>query len=134
MRGRGRNAGRVCALLLMLPWGSACEDGSVLLGPEASQGIEGLALLGPLCPVVEEGNPCPDEPFRAWIRILEHDRDLVTRIRTGEDGRFRVGLEPGSYVVHPESGDPFPRASEQAVEVSEGHWTAVTVHYDTGIR
>jgi hypothetical protein len=60
--------------------------------------------------------------------------DRVTRVRSGSDGRFRVGLRPGAYVLVPESGDPFPTASEQEVTVEEGVYAEVTVAFDTGIR
>jgi hypothetical protein len=58
----------------------------------------------------------------------------VTRVRSDEDGRFRVGLSPGDYVVDPESGDPFPVAGPQDVTVVEGAYTEVVVSFDTGIR
>ncbi len=105
-----------------------------LLGPGASQGIDGTVLLGPQCPVQTLENPCPDLPYRAWIRVRTSDGGSVTRIRAGEDGRFRVGLRPGLYVLDPESGNPFPFASDQEVEVEKGKYTEVTVFFDTGIR
>jgi len=43
------------AILLTL---SAC-GGDDLLGPDAAQGIEGIVLLGPQCPVQSLENPCP---------------------------------------------------------------------------
>lgn len=45
-----------------------------------------------------------------------------------------MGLRPGRYMLVPESGDPFPRASEQEVVVAVGVYTEVTVSFDTGIR
>lgn len=107
---------------------------SNLLGPAAAQGIEGLVLIGPQCPVQTVANPCPDEPYQAWIPIRTAAGTLVTRVRSGEDGRFRVGLRPGSYVLDPESGDPFPVANPQAVEVDAGRYTDVLISFDTGIR
>jgi hypothetical protein len=62
------------------------------------------------------------------------DAGTVGRIRSAEDGRFRIGLRPGSYLLHPESGNPFPVAGEVEVEVKEGVYTEVTIHFDTGIR
>lgn len=109
-------------------------DSSDLLGPGAPQGVEGVALLGPLCPVQTEENPCPDRPYEAWVQVRSTAGRLVTRFRTGKDGRFRVGLSPGHYVLVPESGDPFPVAGEQAVEVTLGLYTEVVISFDTGIR
>jgi hypothetical protein len=110
-----------------------CQAGSALLGPDALQGIDGLTLLGPMCPVQQAGS-CPDQPYRAWLSIYTASGQRVTRLQTGQEGRFHVGLEPGVYTLHPESGDPFPRASDQTVEVAAGSFVAVTIHFDTGIR
>jgi hypothetical protein len=107
---------------------------SSLLGPEAPQGIEGQVMLGPMCPVAQVSDPCPDQPYQAWIDIHDAGGKYVTRFQSDTDGRFRVGLEPGSYVLHPESGNPLPRASDQQVDVAAGVYTAVIIDFDTGIR
>ena len=106
----------------------------LLLGPDAAQGIDAIALLGPNCPVFSEADPCPDTPFQAWIDILDNRGDMVARVRTDETGRFHLGLKPGQYRVVGESGDPFPSGGEEDVAVTAGMWTSVTVHFDTGIR
>ena len=118
------------AILLALV-GCGASD---LLGPEAAQGIEGVVLLGPQCPVQTLEDPCPDLPYQAWIRVRNGEGDRVTRVQSGPDGRFRIGLRPGEYVLDPESGNPFPVADDQAVEVEPGSYTEVTVSFDTGIR
>jgi hypothetical protein len=122
----------LAALVALLALGGCAGD--LLLGPDAAQGIDGLVLLGPLCPVVSESDPCPDQPYAATITVLDEDGATVTTVRSGQDGRFRVGLEPGDYRLVPESGDPLPRAGEQEVSVPAGMWVEVTVGYDTGIR
>ena len=121
------------SILVLAATTTACGS-DLLLGPDADQGIDGVALRGPLCPVVSQDDPCPDEPYSAWIRIGEEGGGQVTRVRSGTDGRFRVGLKPGRYVVEGESGDPFPRGERQAVEVEAGVWSEITVSFDTGIR
>ncbi len=113
---------------------AACGS-SDLLGPQAVQGIDGLVLLGPQCPVQTVDDPCPDLPYQAWIDLRAAGSGApVTRVRSDEEGRFRVGLRPGSYVLDPESGIPFPSAGEQTVYVEEGIYTDVIVSFDTGIR
>ena len=89
---------------------------------------------GPQCPVQRSGNDCPDLPHQAWIKVRGSGGGSVTRIRSGADGRFRLGLRPGRYVLDPESGSPFPTASEQEVVVEDGVYAEVIVSFDTGIR
>jgi hypothetical protein len=125
---------RLSGLSLALATLAGCDAPSALLGPDAPQGIEGQALLGPMCPVVQVDNPCPDQPYAAWIDVLDRNGRPATRLRADQEGRFRVGLEPGAYVLHPESGDPLPRAGDQEVEVPVGKYVTVTVSFDTGIR
>ncbi len=105
-----------------------------LLGPGALQGIEGLVLIGPQCPVQTLEDPCPDLPYEAVIDIQNRDGDVVVRARSGEDGTFRVGLRPGVYTLVPLSGNPFPAAQAQDVEVLRGEYAEVTISFDTGIR
>ena len=103
----------------------ACDAG-VLLGPEAAQGIEGIALRGPVCPVVSEDADCADRPHQAWITVEDASGRRIVRIRSDEEGRFRVGLVPGAYRLVPES--------DQDVEVEPGVFTQVSLSFDTGIR
>jgi len=109
-------------------------DADLLLSTDAAQGIDGDVLLGPMCPVMTEGNPCPDQPYATAIVIRDARGKVVTNISSGTDGHFAVGLEPGDYRLSPQVGNPWPRAEEMEVAVERGKWTVVTVHYDTGIR
>jgi hypothetical protein len=120
--------------LAMAFFALGCGDPAELLGPDAAQGIVGTVLLGPTCPVQSEDMPCPDRPYRAWIAVRTTGGSFVSRVRSGEDGSFRVGLKPGGYVLSPESGDPFPRAEPQDVQVLSGVYAEVSVSFDTGIR
>ena len=119
----------LAGLLLGVP---TCKA-TLFLGPDADQGIEGIVFIGPQCPVPSEEDPCPDLPYAA-ILVVRHDGDRVTSVQSDEDGRFRVGLAPGTYRIVPENGDPFPVATPQDVIVAEGTYTSVTITYDTGIR
>ena len=119
------------ALCLIL---AACESVIIILGPAGAQGITGIILLGPQCPVESLEDPCPDLPYQAWLDVRTAGGVLVGRVQSGEDGQFRVGLPSGAYVLNPESGNPFPIASEMEVDVAEGLFTDVTVNFDTGIR
>ena len=105
--------------------------------PPATSGIEGQVLIGPMCPVVQEGTPCPDEPYQATIVIWNagQTKEIVT-IETKADGRFRVPLPPGEYYIDPQppdSGGP-PTPIPQTVTVPPDSFLQVTVQYDSGIR
>jgi hypothetical protein len=97
-------------------------------------GVEGKVLIGPNCPVVQEGQECPDKPFQAAITINGSDHRMVAQVQTDAEGRFKIPLEPGEYILHPESPNVMPYATEQTFEVEAGKFTQVTVNYDSGIR
>jgi hypothetical protein len=102
----------------------------------ADSGIEGRVLIGPMCPVVQEGVPCPDEPYEATIRVRDESGEVVATVRSAADGRFRVDLVPGRYVlepVAPNEGAP-PYAGPLEVQVAAHAFTPVTITYDSGIR
>jgi hypothetical protein len=104
--------------------------------PPADSGIRGRVFIGPQCPVVQEGVPCPDAPYEASIRVRRESGKLVKTVRSGKDGRFRVNLAPGRYVLEPLSpneGAP-PYAGPVTVRVRAHVFTPVTITYDSGIR
>ena len=97
-------------------------------------GIEGQVLLGPMCPVVQQGQECPDQPYQATLTVLSPYGVQVMQFQTDEQGRFSVPLVPGEYVLHPESPNGIPYAGDQAFVVETGKYTQLIVHYDSGIR
>ena len=89
-----------------------------------------------MCPVEQIDTPCPDELYHAVLVVTDLQGDEVARTESGPDGRYRVGLEPGTYWLVPQSpneGAP-PSAPKRQVEVREGLYTTVDVQYDSGIR
>ncbi len=105
-------------------------------GLPGNSGISGLVTIGPMCPVMQKGVPCPDLPFSAKI-VIETDMGAdVASVVSGDDGMFQIELDPGSYVLVPESPNPGapPMAQEQTVEVLEDELTEVLIQYDSGIR
>lgn len=125
---------RSTALALALAALTAC--GAVVAAPPDS-GIAGRVLIGPVCPVVQVGQDCADRPFRASIRIRRvGESTVVATARSGKNGRFRVALPAGRYVLDPVSPNPGapPRAGQVVVRVKVHAWTRVTITYDSGIR
>ena len=102
--------------------------------PPTDSGIEGQVFVGPMCPVVQEGEECPDQPYQATLTVTSPKGERIVQIETDEDGQFRIPLHPGEYVLHPESPDAFPFANELTVIVEAGMFTQVIVNYDSGIR
>ncbi len=103
-----------------------------------TSGIQGQVLLGPQCPVVREGSPCPDLPYQATIAVWNASRtEKSTAFATDEQGRFRIPLAPGDYYIDPQpasGGRPLPRPVPQTVTVFPGQFVQVTIQYDSGIR
>ena len=97
-------------------------------------GIEGQVLLGPMCPVVQQGQECPDQPYPATLTVNSLNRVPIAQFQSDEQGRFQVMLAPGEYILHPESPNGLPFAGDQSFIVETGHYTQITVHYDSGIR
>ncbi|HEX6008571.1 MAG TPA: carboxypeptidase-like regulatory domain-containing protein [Actinomycetota bacterium] len=121
------------SLLVVLLLTACASDG----GDEAlSSGVRGQVLLGPTCPVVQEGNPCPDEPLGGVeVRALAAG-GAIAEATSGEDGRFELELPPGRYmleaVVDPDGPGMF--AKPVAVTVTAGAFVEVVVPVDSGIR
>lgn len=98
-------------------------------------GVEGLVLRGPICPVMKDPpDPnCADKPYATEIEVLRGGT-LFSRGTSGEDGKFKISLPPGEYVVRASGGRVFPRCSEEAANVGSSGYTSVSISCDTGIR
>ena len=116
----------ICLLLL-----TACASSAA---NTTTSGIYGQVTIGPACPVMQVGVPCPDKPYQATVAVLNQSRSRVTQFTTDAQGSFKVGLKPGTYLLVPESPGVMPRAGEQTVTVTAGQFTQVNIVYDSGIR
>ncbi|HLO33270.1 MAG TPA: hypothetical protein VK249_29250 [Anaerolineales bacterium] len=97
-------------------------------------GIEGQVLIGPACPVAQQGQECPDQPYQAALTVNSASGVKIAQIQTDAQGHFRVPLVPGQYILHPESPSAMPFANDQSFTVVMGQYTRLTVNYDSGIR
>jgi hypothetical protein len=109
-------------------------------GATTSSGIAGRVVSGPTCPVetVPPRPGCAPRPLAARLRVhrLGSRRPAVI-VRSGPDGRFRVRLRAGRYVVKalPENQSLFPRPPRAFdIRVHAGRFTRMTITYDSGIR
>ena len=99
-----------------------------------TSGVEGRVLIGPMCPVMQIGHPCPDQPYQARLSIFHGNGQKDLSFQTGVDGSFRLALAPGDYILRPESPGGMPYAEEQLFSVHANQYTRLIVSYDSGIR
>ena len=118
----------VAYLLLVLL--AACRSSSVAA---LNSGIQGQVLIGPMCPVMRQDQPCPDQPFEATIKVLSANGRQHTVFRSDGHGRFQLALAPGTYTLAPET-QGIAYAEQQTVEVLPDQFVSVTISYDSGIR
>ncbi len=119
-----------------------CTAGALLLvlgATRASEsGIEGEAVIGPTRPSHRIGDATPDTaPYETTLVVLKaSDATEVARVKTGTDGRFRLLLPPGEYVIRVplDSRIRVPRAEPKRVRVSSGKIARVTLSFDNGLR
>ena len=104
-------------------------------GAGGTSGVRGEVVAGPECPVEQIGSPCPDLPFTGTVRASTLDGSVVAEVETDRQGRFRIPLEPGSYVVDVVLAGGGPAtATPEPVRVEEGRFTTVDLVVDSGIR
>ena len=117
--------------ILACQWNVTGSEDSVL-----TTGLEGRVLKGPMCPVVRNDQPCPDQPFSAWFDVFDDQEQRVTRFQSDEEGFFEVALRPGTYTIVPDESAPIlqPHIQRQTVTVQPDQITSVTLTFDTGIR
>lgn len=132
------------ATVALLVWVTALAGGTgaraLALEPAASQGpppdsgIAGKVVIAPTCPVERPGMIC-QRPYQATITIRRQStHTLVGHVRSSDQGRFRIALTPGTYLLVPQNGRPYPRGSSQTVTVHAHRYTSVVIRYDSGIR
>lgn len=132
-----RRSALVLALLVAVVLGCS-EIGIPIETPTPPSGIRGTVVLGPTCPGPQEPGDNPPvaclTPYAASLVVTDSESAVVARLASGADGKFRVELPPGEYVVTPASGaDTYPIAQPVSVTVSGGY-ADVEINYDTGIR
>ena len=125
----------IVAAILCLCVLAACGDGSAGTDRAPEGGIRGVVVTGPQCPVVVQGAPCPDRPWRGLVRASTSGGVTAGEVETDERGRFELAVEPGTYEVVPVVGaDRPPSASAVTVTVPSTGWAEIELLVDSGIR
>ncbi len=110
---------------------AACARGGA---GDGAQGVRGTVLRGPMCPVEQEGSPCPDEPVPGARITVLRDGEAVTTATSDPRGRFEIALAPDRYTLEVEPGAAGMFAKPVEVEVPRGSFVRVDLVIDTGIR
>ena len=102
--------------------------------------LEGHVTIGPLVPVMREGEPEPTPApevyaSRQIVIYAQDGRTEITRVQIDAKGSYRVTLPVGTYVVDInrigiDRGIDLPKT----VEIVSGGVTRLDVDIDTGIR
>ena len=91
------------------------------------------------CPTLKRGQTCSLVPHPATIELVAASggTTVVARGRAGAaDGRFRIAVPAGRYVVTARNLDglPVPSAKPVDVTVPDGEYVSVTIQFDSGVR
>lgn len=123
-------------MLLLIAFSAAINCSNRPKAEELSSGITGQVLLGPMTAVMRSDKIVPDKPYQAKIKILNEKREFITEFETDEEGKFRIPLAPGTYIISPVAPKPNlpPRPEEKTVTVEEEKFLETKVLFDTGIR
>jgi hypothetical protein len=122
---------RLIPLLSVILLLAACAP-----SPTASvdSGVEGLVTIGPMCPVVQIGQPCPDQPYQAALTVFNLAGKKIVQVQSDANGLYKLVLPPGDYSMHPEAPNGIPHAQDQLFSVLAGQLTKLDIVYDSGIR
>lgn len=99
------------------------------------QGVMGSVRLGPHCPVVQEGEECPDTPFQTELVVTSTGgMDEIKEFSSDASGMFAVLLPVGEYAIRSPQGATLPYCTSDIFVVTASQMTEITVYCDTGIR
>ena len=110
------------------------------LGPKATGTLEGHVSIGPLVPVLREGEPEPTPAPEVYagrqiVVFSSGGRKEITRVEIDGQGNYRVALPAGSYLVDiNHAGIDSAAGLPAEVEIMAGQTTQLDVDIDTGIR
>ncbi len=123
----------------------ACPDGTFIgrTGPRCEficpsssvSGIQGVVTIGPLCPVVREGEECPDKPYSVDLIVTnEGGTRIIKEFTSAEDGSFKFNIVPGTYKITNKTSSVLPRCDTGPIVVTKNAFTTQNISCDSGIR
>ena len=121
-------------ILLPLLFISACSP------PQEKGTLRGTVTIGPLVPVMREGEPTPTPNPAVFEerKVVVHPMDgriweIVVDIQP--DGSYQVKLEAGTYIIDINGlGIDSAAGLPTEIEILPGETTVLDIDIDTGIR
>ena len=104
--------------------------------PDQPTGIEGVITISPTRPgPIRAGSDVPNAaPLPNAVFSVGNEKGVVTSFTTDSEGRFRLSLKPGHYVIVL-AEHRFPRpCGPFEIDVESGKITKVEWRCDTGMR
>jgi hypothetical protein len=114
---------------------AACAEASS--GSSADSGIIGKTIVDKGGSPLPTGGTSPFVPLAADIVVHRAgSSQVVATVRSGQDGRFRVELKPGTYRLTASNirSAPVPTARPLDVTVGSGRYAEVVIVFDSGVR
>lgn len=103
-----------------------------------ASGIQGLVLLGPVCPVqrIPPDPNCADRPYQTNLAVTTLEGKVIANFSSNLSGNFKVNMAPGQYVIrYADITKKYPICgTSDVVSVEKGKFTEAYVYCDTGIR
>jgi len=123
---------RILLASAALALGTSC--GAQNSGGSSGSGLYGTVRVSPGTPTCVAGTQCNRPARRFRLVFSAHGRTVTAT--TDRNGRYRVRLERGRYLVRPALGGSFPKRGlePQTVSVPRGRFARRDFTYDTGIR
>jgi hypothetical protein len=113
--------------------------GSVSFGqmkPDRGTGIEGVITVSPTRPgPIRAGSDIPNAaPLPNALFSVENEKGKVTSFTTDSQGRFRVSLKPGHYIIALAERRFLRPCGPFEIDVESAKMTKVDWRCDTGMR
>ena len=128
----------VLALAGCIVTGGGADDDGLTGSGGATGTLAGRVTIGPICPVETEGEPCPvpAETYASVTVVVDAVGGRnVARQPLDSEGRYRIELVPGRYLVTLEHGLGIdPGRPVEDVEIRAGGTVTLDFDIDTGIR
>jgi hypothetical protein len=119
----------------------ACHGSSAPTDPSSQPHgrLAGTVKIGPICPVEQEGNPCPTPPAAyAARKVLIYDQQrtrVLFTVDIDSQGLYAIDLVPGRYLVDLKpNGIDHSSDVPKMIDIHANSVTSIDISIDTGIR